>query len=59
MAGHCHVPARIRLLGTRDLEPVRPSLIYGIVQKTRRKDRVIRVEREERIGAPSGFKDVL
>ena len=36
-----------------------PSILYGMVQKTRRKDRVIRVEREERIGAHWRFKDAL
>ena len=36
-----------------------PSILYGMVQKTRRKDRVIRVQREERIGAGWRFRDAL
>ncbi len=36
-----------------------PSILYGMVQKTRRKDRVIRVEREQRIGARWRFRDAL
>ncbi len=36
-----------------------PSVLFGVIQKTRRKDRVIRVEREERIGAHWRFTDAL
>ncbi len=36
-----------------------PAVLFGVVQKTRRKNRVIRVEREERIGAHWRFREAL
>ncbi len=36
-----------------------PAVLYGVVQKTRREDRVIRVEREERIGAHWRIREAL